>query len=447
MINCSISTLSSYLNQTDNRVLNEYPISFENNPNPGNIVTTPHSSQDLLEVEPLMRTLTVPVHFHRFTQNKGLIYSRRFGCQNASGDTVLVLDSHVEVKPGFLEPLLGLVDRNYKTIAAPVFDFWDTFEDKFSAYDGDALGFDRYLSWISVAYPKDGSSHRTPAILGGAFVAKKKFLEEIDYFGRCMEGWGYENIEIAMKTWMCGGELLYVPCSRVLHYAAKRSPMFHGERKKPAHYLHNAGIVVKSFFPEEIYHDFNLATGVEKFLGTCQETVDLNRALLKKNKCTRDFAWMRRELMPTIESFDEETLIAHTLTTTSGQCLALQRHQNGTQRLFLESCDRPKTERNRVRLTKWGDLRVNDRQCLDWGWDVVKFDGCHNQGGNQATGYDPKSGVIFKRNGRDWCLGVYGDSPGNFGKGPCNPGGNSERTFEVASFTFKKVFHEELLNS
>ena len=41
-----------------------------------------------------------------------------------------MLDSHIEVKPGFLEPLLDIVDTNYKAIAAPVFDFWDTFTDK-----------------------------------------------------------------------------------------------------------------------------------------------------------------------------------------------------------------------------------------------------------------------------------------------------------------------------
>ena len=42
--------------------------------------------------------------------------------------------------------------------------------------------------------------YKTPAILGGAFIASKKFLREIDYFGRGMEGWGYENIELTMKV-------------------------------------------------------------------------------------------------------------------------------------------------------------------------------------------------------------------------------------------------------
>ena len=404
--------------------------------------------QDLLEVEPLMSALGVPIQFHRFDTNKGLIYCRRFGCQHATGDAVLVLDSHIEVKPGFIEPLLKAVDENYKVIAAPVFDFWETFENKFWGYDGSALGFDHYLSWISVPKPKDGTIFKTPAILGGAFVAKKRFLEEIDYFGRCMEGWGYENIEIAMKTWMCGGEVIYVPCSRVLHFAAKRSPMMHGERKRASHYLHNAGIVVKSFFPVEIYHDFNLANNVDKTLQSCQDTIQANKAMLRKNKCVRDFGWIRRNLMPSIESFDEETSIAHTLIS-AGKCLTKELDSQKIQRLFLEDCSRPKTIRNRIRLTKWGELRVYDRQCLDWGYENVQFSGCHNQGGNQATGYDTQTGAIFNKNGHNYCLGTYAQNPNFLERGPCH---NEQidplrGMFSVSSFSFGTIFHKELLES
>ena len=400
-------------------------------------------------MEPLVLSLKVPAKFHRFDDNRGLIYSRRFGCQHATGDAVLVLDSHIEVKPGFIEPLLQVVDENYKAIAAPVFDFWDTFQDKFFSFDGEGLGFDRYLNWIAVPNPKDGRNFRTPAIMGGAFVAKKKFLEEIDYFGLCMEGWGMENIEIAMKTWMCGGELLYVPCSRVLHYAAKRIPMIHGERRKPPSYFYNSGIVVKSFFSDIIYEDFNLATRVGIHLEPCHEAIMVNKVMLERNKCTRDFAWIRRTLMPSIESYDEETLIAHT-PSTAGRCLTLMKDSKGVSRLEIGICGRQKCVRDHIRLTKWGDLRIYDRQCLDWGFEKVTFIRCHNMGGNQATGYDIKSGAIFNRDGRNWCLGLYNDSSKFVEKGPClnsEKVDNLQRTFVVTSFKFKTVFDEELLGN
>ena len=384
-----------------------------------------------------MKSLGVHVQFHRFDNNKGLIYCRRFGSQLATGDAVLVLDSHIEVKPGFIEPLLKAVDKNYKVIAAPVFEFWDTFENKFFTLDGEALGFDQYLTWIFVNHPKDGRNFQTPAILGGAFLATKLFLEELDYFGRCLVGWGGENIEIGMKTWMCGGELIFVPCSRVLHYAARRQPMFHGEeRVKAPRSEFNNGVIINSFFPDEHAKEFNLhANGINEFLSSCQDTIEANKALLTKQKCDRDYGWIRRNLMPSIESFDEETLVAHTLVA-AGKCLTSQ-----NDKLVLEDCNTPKTMRNQVRLTKWGELRLFDRRCLDWGYDPVRFIGCHRQGGNQATGHDVQSGTIYVK-GLGLCLGVYGKSS-FFNKGPCN--GDVEKNFVVTKFKFKVVFHEDLL--
>ncbi|XP_063683627.1 N-acetylgalactosaminyltransferase 6-like [Bolinopsis microptera] len=131
-----------------------------------------------------------------------------------------------------------------------------------------ALGFDRYMNWMFIYQesPKDGRNFRSPAIMGGAFVVKKKFLEEIDYFGMCMEGWGQENIELSLKTWFCGGEVLFVTCSRVLHFAANRTPSRHGDRIKPAEFWHNQGIVVKSYFPSDIYEEFDRVHNIDKDL-------------------------------------------------------------------------------------------------------------------------------------------------------------------------------------
>ena len=137
---------------------------------------------------------------------------------------MLVLDSHVEVRPGFLEPLLNETIYNERTIAAPVFDFWDTFENKvkcgkprgseimdvniiliftsfqYWSYDGKPLSFDKFLLWQTHPVPQTDDPFCTPAILGGAYLAKKKFLEDVDYFGNGMIGWGGENIELSLKV-------------------------------------------------------------------------------------------------------------------------------------------------------------------------------------------------------------------------------------------------------
>ena len=403
------------------------------------------SHHELREVEPLLSSLTVSVKFYRWEENRGLIYSRRWGAQHAAGRAVLVLDSHVEVKPGFIEPLLSLVDANYKTVAAPVFNFWETYDhrDVYLSYDGTALGFDRYLNWIFINRPVDGRNFPTPAILGGAFLASKRFLEEVDYFGRGMVGWGYENIELGLKTWMCGGVVQYVPCSRVLHHSAQRTPMFHGDRVRASHPFLNAGIVMKSYFPEDQFIEFELNMQVNASMVNTTHIIKANRDMLARNKCSRDYGWLRRHLMPHLESYDKETSVAHVLET-EGQCVTVDLEGNhGDQVMFLEPCSTPKIRINTMRLTRWGELRMYDRRCLDWGYETVRFVLCHGGGGNQITRFNKNTGHICNISSTH-CLGrVEGDT--SFSKGPCVEDNNKHLLFTVGKFQFKIVFNETML--
>ena len=58
----------------------------------------------------------------RNTERQGLIRSRSSGVKLAQGQTVLFLDSHCEVEPGWLEPLLQRVQDNPRAIVSPVIE-------------------------------------------------------------------------------------------------------------------------------------------------------------------------------------------------------------------------------------------------------------------------------------------------------------------------------------
>ena len=47
---------------------------------------------------------------------------------------------------------------------------------------------------------------RTAALVGCALAVNKEYFFKIGGFDEGMNVWGGENIELAMRNWLCGGE-------------------------------------------------------------------------------------------------------------------------------------------------------------------------------------------------------------------------------------------------
>jgi len=58
-----------------------------------------------------------------------------------------------------------------------------------------------------VKYEHEYVAHRTPTLVGCALAVRKDYFFSIGGFDDDMAIWGAENIELAFRVWMCGGQV------------------------------------------------------------------------------------------------------------------------------------------------------------------------------------------------------------------------------------------------
>lgn len=136
---------------------------------------------------------------------------------------------------GWLEPLLQRIFEDPTRVVSPVIDSIHTNTFEYIPQEPNELnigGFTWDLKFIWTGIPQDVYMRRkhqsapikTPTIAGGIYAINKEFFEKTGFYDDGMEIWGGENLELAFKTWMCGGSLEIIPCSHVGHLFRKRIP-------------------------------------------------------------------------------------------------------------------------------------------------------------------------------------------------------------------------------
>lgn len=162
----------------------------------------------------------------------GLIRARLWGAGHAIGDVLVFLDSHIEVNIDWLTPLVELVASNRKTIAVPIVDVINpnTFNYTASPLVRGTFNWDLHFKWDSIPREYFDTPERyvlpidTPTMSGGLFAVNRQFFYDFGSYDSGMDVWGAENLELSFRTWMCGGRLQIVPCSRVGHVFRQRRP-------------------------------------------------------------------------------------------------------------------------------------------------------------------------------------------------------------------------------
>ncbi|EGD79787.1 hypothetical protein PTSG_10772 [Salpingoeca rosetta] len=179
--------------------------------------------EDYVKLLPKVRLVRQP---HR----SGLVKARLRGIKEARAKTFIVLDSHIEVQPGWLEPLMHNLAEGRNKMVMPQIDSInpETFVPQAGGI-GCSLGF----LWTLIEHgiplqeqekkrrAAETDAIRSPTMAGGLFGGHTDFFWEIGGYDEEWGFWGTENLELSFRLWLCGGVLECEPCSRVYHIFRK----------------------------------------------------------------------------------------------------------------------------------------------------------------------------------------------------------------------------------
>jgi len=228
----------------------------------------------------------------RNEERRGLMVTRMKGVLESKSQVLTFLDSHIEATDGWLEPLLERIYLNPKAIACPVIEEVNhkTFQYKFVTRDLVGVFFwNLDFGWRQIQIP-NWAPYTTPAMAGGLFSIRKDWFAQLGFYDEGMEIWGGEQLELSFKTWMCGGAIEIVPCSRVGHVFRTFSPYKWTTKVKLPEY--NYKRVAEVWMDEYKQYYYDRLVNVGEF-GDVEDRKALRDSLMCKS-----FEWYLKNQMP-----------------------------------------------------------------------------------------------------------------------------------------------------
>lgn len=246
----------------------------------------------------------------RLTERLGLIRARMKGIREATGDSVVIFDSHMEVNLHWLEPLLHHIKQDPKSIALGHLDYVqpDTFMYDWHKGYLTRYGFDWRLVFFETFFRPTALGNEDPTpkmgavMVGAAFAVYRKYFLEIGAYDEGMDVWGGENLELSWRMWMCGGSLIHIPCSKFGHIARSQPYSFPGGRHEieVRNYKRAVTLWMEDNHRKFIYDHFSDMEAVD--------AGDLtDRKALKEKLGCKSFSWYLDNVWPELTVFDKNS--------------------------------------------------------------------------------------------------------------------------------------------
>ncbi|OXB75004.1 UNVERIFIED_CONTAM: hypothetical protein H355_011660 [Colinus virginianus] len=236
----------------------------------------------------------------RSNKRLGVIRGRMLGAARATGDVLVFMDSHCEnyivfFRNSVISPIIDVID-------------WKTFQyyHSVSLHRG-VFDWKLDFHWEPVpeyeekARLSPTSPIRSPAVAGAVVAMDRHYFQNIGAYDSDMTMWGAENLELSIRTWLCGGSVEVIPCSRVGHVYRNHVPhAFSYEEAIVRNKIRIAETWLGSF-KENFYKNDTVA-----FLISKAEKPDCSERLqLQKRLGCRSFQWFITNVYPELSQTED----------------------------------------------------------------------------------------------------------------------------------------------
>ncbi|NWY10017.1 GLT15 acetylgalactosaminyltransferase, partial [Aphelocoma coerulescens] len=248
----------------------------------------------------------------RSNKRLGVIRGRMLGAARATGDVLIFMDSHCECQKGWLEPLLARLSSNRNSVVSPVIDVidWKTFQYYHSV--GLHRGvFDWKLDFHWEAVPEHEEKVRqspiSPIRQCALLSSAAKLYSLVLFDNSALSSLPQANPRITLQlffilTWLCGGSVEIIPCSRVGHVYRNHFPRaFSYEEAIVRNKIRIAETWLGSF-KENFYKHDTVAFLISK-VNTSPDCTE--RLQLQKRLGCRNFQWFVSNVYPELSQLGD----------------------------------------------------------------------------------------------------------------------------------------------
>ncbi|NWI41798.1 GLT15 acetylgalactosaminyltransferase, partial [Picathartes gymnocephalus] len=340
----------------------------------------------------------------RSNKRLGVIRGRMLGAARATGDVLIFMDSHCECQKGWLEPLLARLSSNRNSVVSPVIDVidWKTFQYYHSVSLHRGV-FDWKLDFHWEPVPEHEEKVRqspiSPIRQCALLSSAAKLHSLVLFDNSALSSLPQANPRITLQlffilTWLCGGSVEIIPCSRVGHVYRNNFPhAFSYEEAIVRNKIRIAETWLGSF-KENFYKHDTVAFLISK-VKTYIEPDCSERLQLQKRLGCRNFQWFVSNVYPELSQPGETPRFSGKLYNTGVGFCADYRRATAEGSIELSPCSDSLTQHFEYNSMKEIRLGSAPLLCFDVRHGKVIPQNCTKETDNSNQHWDvQENGII-----------------------------------------------------